>query len=125
MEIDRELLQILMQSGYLAGGYGFFSEAETIFQGVMAARPESEYPVIGLAVSKMSAGRNDDAVKILHNQALKLNPESDLARSFIGLALKLGGLNEESLTMLKDVVAAGKDETAVKMAQSLIEEIKG
>jgi Flp pilus assembly protein TadD len=125
MQIEKELLQILMESGYLAGGYGFFAEAEVIFKGIMAARPESEYPLIGLAVSKMNAGKNDEAVKILHKQALKLNPESDLARSFIGLALKLGGLNDESLTVLGEVVAAGRDETAVKMARSLMEEIKG
>ena len=54
--VDTNLLQGLMQAGYLATGDGRFTEARTIFKGLTAVRPTSEHPWLGLAVTEMSAG---------------------------------------------------------------------
>lgn len=123
MEIETTLIQLLMEAGYLAGGYGFFEESEKIFDGITAVRPESELPLIGMAVTKMNAGKYEEAARILWDKALKLNPESDLAKSFLGLTLKLSGLIAESQAILKEVLEANKDETAVNMARNLLEEL--
>lgn len=123
MEIETKLIQLLMEAGYLAGGYGFFGESERIFEGIRAVRPESELPLIGLAVSKINEGKHAEASRILWDQALKLNPDSDLAKSFLGLSLKVGGLNSESRALLREVVEANRDEVAVNMARNLLEEI--
>jgi hypothetical protein len=124
MEIETELLQLLMEAGYLAGGYGYFKESRRIFDGIAAVRPDSELPFIGMAVSSMNAGNNHEAIKILWEKALKTNPESDLAKSFLGLSLKLSGLNNESQTILQEVIDSRKNEVAVKMAQSLMNEME-
>ena len=123
MEIETRLIQRLMEAGYLAGGYGYFNESMRIFEGIKAVRPDSELPLIGMAVSAMNAGKNHEAIKILWEQALKLNPDSDLAKSFLGLALKLSGLNAESQIMLKEVINGGKNEAAIKLAQALTSEM--
>jgi hypothetical protein len=121
MEIDTKLIRLLMEVGYLAGGHGFFKESETIFEGLKAVRSESEYPIIGLAITKMNAKKNDEAVEILREQALKLNPDSDMAKCFLGLSLKLSGMNHESRKVLEDVVENGNSEEAVNMARSFLE----
>jgi Flp pilus assembly protein TadD len=123
MEIEPKLIQMLMEAGYLAGGYGFFEESQRIFEGIRAARPDSELPLIGLALSKINEGKHEEASRILWDQALKLNPESDLAKSFLGLSLKLGGLTSESRTLLQEVVDADRDDAAVNMARNLLEEM--
>lgn len=120
MEIQTEVIQLLMEAGYLAGGYGLYKESEDIFEGIRAIRPDSELPIIGLAVTKMNAGKNTESARMLWEQALKINPESDLAKSFLGLALKLSNLNSESETVLKEVIDTGKNEPAIKLAQALL-----
>ena len=125
MEIERKLLQLLMEAGNLASGYGYFPEAEIIFNGLRAVRPESEYPLIGLALAKMNARKNLEAIKVLADETLKVNPESDLAKSFLGLALKTSGLREESCTVLREVIAADRDKIAVNIARNLLAEQKG
>lgn len=123
MEIETSTVQLLMEAGYLAGGYGFYKESEEIFEGIQAVRPDNELPLIGLAVTKMNAGNNEEAARILWEKALKINPESDLAKSFLGLALKLAGLKAESESVLKEVVDEGGNDPAVKLAQALLKEI--
>jgi Flp pilus assembly protein TadD len=123
VDIDTDRVQLLMEIGYLAGGHGYPAESETIFEGIRAMRPQSELPVIGLAVAKMNAGHHQEAARILWEEALAINPESDLARSFLGLVLKLSGLQSESRTILEEVVAADRQPEAVNMAKSLLEEM--
>ncbi len=122
MEFDTALVKLLMEVGYLATGNGFSDEARTIFRGVAAARPESEYPLIGLAVVEMNEGNLQEAVRLLE-KARKLNPESWLAASFMGLAYKLSGETTKSRAVLEEVVARAKDATAVSMARALLAEM--
>jgi len=123
MDIDAKKLRLLMQVGFLAGEYGFSGDAETIFEGVRAVRPESESPLIGLAFAKMSSDQMEESIRILEEEALKLNPESDLARGFLGMALKFSGRTEECSRLMKEVVDRNRDEAAVKMARTILDEI--
>ena len=66
-DTETEAIQRLMEVGYVAAGMGMHSEAESIFMGIQAARPDSEYPQIGWAVVRMNAGLHDDAIHILRN----------------------------------------------------------
>ena len=120
MEIRTETLKRLMEIGYVAAGSGLYSDAETIFAGIQAVRPDSEMPQIGWAVVRMNAGLHDDATKILRN-VIDQKPESDLTKSFLGLALRLAGMSGQSESILQEVVDANRDETAVAMARSLLD----
>lgn len=98
-------------------------ESEEIFNAIHAIRPESELPLIGLAVTKMNKNQAGEAARVLWDKALKINPESDLAKSFLGLALKLSGMNNESRTVLEEVLQSGQDPQATDIAKSLLAEI--
>ncbi len=123
MQADTNMIQLLMEIGYLASGYGFHKEAHTIFKGVRAARPESEFPFIGMAVVKMNQGESDEAIGILNDYALAKNPESDLVKSFMGLALKLSGENGKSREILMQISPSSGNQAAVDMARELLTEM--
>lgn len=121
MNLKTETVQRLMEVGYVATGYGFLRQAEAIFAGVQAVRSDSEMPAIGLAVAQLNAGLCEVAVKTLENDALGKNPDSELAQSFLGLALRMAGQNARSEQILKKLAESGKNQEAVAMAKSLLE----
>lgn len=116
------LLQRLMEIGYLATGSGMHTEAEAIFDSICALRPESELPIIGLAVMEMNRGEPLRAGHLLRDRALRLNPESALAKSFLGFSLRLAGSNQEGMRVLEEVIGGPHDDVAVAMAESLLKE---
>ena len=118
-EVGTEVVQCLMEAGYLATGMGMHREAETIFMGIQAARPDSEYPQIGWSVVRMNAGLHDDAIGILRNVADQM-PDSYITRAYLGLALKLGGRASESETVLRQVLESNADPAAYAMAEGLL-----
>jgi hypothetical protein len=121
-EIGTPLIRLMMEIGYLATGNGFPTEAEAIFEGVRAVRPGSEVPIIGLAVSRMNAGHPLEAVSLLEEQALRLNPESELTRGFLGLALRLAGHTARSQSVLEELAAKATNPIAGGMARALLDD---
>jgi hypothetical protein len=122
-EIGTDLVRTLFEIGYVAVGRGLQSYAEDIFNALVAARPESELPVVGLAVCKMNFGAFTAAVTLLTEKALKINPSSDIAKSFLGLILHHCGATEKALAVMNDVLSNGTDANALNMARSIIDEI--
>ncbi len=112
----------MMEIGYLAAGNGFKAEAESIFEALRALRPTSEMPIIGLAVVRIGAGQPLEAAALLEDQALRINPESALAKGFLGLAFKLAGHSGRSQAILEEVVTTGADPEAVNLARNLLAE---
>jgi predicted Zn-dependent protease len=108
-----------MEIGYLATGGGMSNEAATIFTALESVRPESELPLVGQAVTRLNAGRADEAIALLR-KALEKNPDSEYAASFLGLALMQAGLSQAAANILKQVEAAGTDPHAKALAQSLL-----
>ncbi|MBG0775379.1 MAG: hypothetical protein H0S85_02980 [Desulfovibrionaceae bacterium] len=123
MEIRKELLQKVTEIGLLASNYGQVKEAEAIFEGLVAVRPDQETPYIGMAMAKMNSGSYDEALELLLEKALTINPESDLAKSFAALCYKLAGKPVEAKAAADFVVENGSDEAAVAMAKGVIEEL--
>ena len=120
VHIDSELVRLLMRVGYTAAWNGLHKEAIAVFDGVGAVRPESEVPVIGAAVVAMLSGNDDVAVKTLEEGALKLNPDSALARAHLGVALRLRGDEDEGMTILREVAAQTTDADAARMAANVL-----
>ena len=121
MQPNTQSVQRLMEIGLMAAGNGLLSDAETIFLGLAAARPESELPLVGRAFVRMNAGRHKEAALLLQ-QAMEKNPDSDLAMSFLGAALQMSGLTSASLDVLQQVIEANGNPEAVEFAKSLLEE---
>ncbi len=120
MTPSTQSVQQLMEIGLIAAGNGLLSDAECLFAGIEAVRPESELPLVGRAFVRMNAGRHLDAVNLLQ-QAMEKNPDSDLALSFMGMALKLAGMNQASREAFEQVLGAKNSEEAVALAKSVLE----
>ncbi len=120
-EQDKALWSRLLDIGYLAMSLGMFDRAIGIFQGLAAYRPQSEHPVIGHALTLLRLRKRTEAIDLLRNEALKRNPESDLAKGIYGLALQLSGNKIESEIIFNQVVKANRDPEAVKFARAFLD----
>ncbi|MDR2778861.1 MAG: hypothetical protein LBB16_01055 [Puniceicoccales bacterium] len=120
LPVSTEVVQCLMEVGYVAVGRGLRSQAESVFNGVIAARPNSELPLIGLAVCKLNFGYVIDATKILVERALTLNPDSGLAKCFLAIAIKALGKGQEANDLMRQVYDITTDPAAKAMAESFL-----
>ncbi|MDR2628619.1 MAG: hypothetical protein LBC30_01330 [Puniceicoccales bacterium] len=121
LPVSPEMVRCLMDVGYVATGRGLQSQAINIFNGIIAARPSSELPLIGLAVCKLNFGYVVDAAKILTEQALKLNPSSGIAKCFLAVAIKALGHGQEARDLMHQVCDdAAADPAAKTMAESFL-----
>jgi hypothetical protein len=118
--IPSDLLQILMEAGYMAAGCGWQRHAESIFAGVIAVRPRSEFPWIGFAIARIVMGQLSDAFEILTKQALMLNPQNDLAKTFLGLILSRTGSHTLSERLLGQVINESQTSEAVQLAREIL-----
>ncbi len=122
MEFETKLVKILLEAGILAGEYQWQQDAEHIFQGLFAMRPDAEEPFIGLALTKIMANASGEAVRILRDEALRVHPDSALLQAYLALALKQAGNIHESENLARGIVAAGKDAAAVRFASAVLDE---
>lgn len=117
---DREMQRRLLEVGFLAAGMGRVDDAEAIFGCLRELRPDSEFPVIGLALAYLNTGRFDDAIHRLQREALAIQPESFTALAYLGLALQLAGRREESASVLQRVARDSTDPEAKSLAEALL-----
>ena len=120
MEIEDKTRRLLGEIGFMAGGYGLVDEADTIFGGLRALRPDSEHPIIGLSMTQLSRGEAEAARQLLQGEALKISPDSNDAKCFLGLALKLAGRASECERVLKEVLASYPSDENKAMAEGLL-----
>jgi tetratricopeptide (TPR) repeat protein len=121
--LDADDLRLLLEIGYVAAGNGYFQEAEAIFRGVAAKRPESTAPSIGRAIAALNRGSAAEAAAILETERTRC-PQDDLLRAFLGLALKSAGRTAESVALLNAVLDSA-DPTAANLARALLSSNSG
>lgn len=108
-----------MATGILAIESGRAQDAHAIFKALRHARPQSEAPLICLAVSLIDNDQLDAAVEVLRNGALLINPNSDLAKTFLAMALKFKGVTYQANDLLDEVLGSNQDAHAVRIAKDL------
>ncbi|WP_028320246.1 tetratricopeptide repeat protein [Desulfatiglans anilini] len=123
MQFPADLLKLLMQIGFIASGTGYYREAETIFSGIQAMSPQSEFPSIGKAVNKLNEMDPESAIQILTSEALEINPESDLAKAFLAQAFRQAGLNDRGQTLCNDILNTTEDVFAGRIAEAILIEM--
>ena len=119
MELSTPTVQRLMEVGLLAAGNHMDADANKIFAAIAAVRPESEMPLIGRAIARLNKGNFGEAINLL-GEAVEKNPESEMAMTFLGMALKVSGMTAASEDALNQVVQSGNNEAAVELAKSLL-----
>ena len=119
---DKEvkLLKLLSEIGFLALETGLTKNSQAIFDGIKAIRAESELPIIGLASVAIVQGKTQEAINLLEKEALKIKPDSDLAKAYLGMSYKLDGHNSKAEKLLKEVLKTGKDESALSIAKEML-----
>ena len=116
MSDDNSKLSLLMDAGFVAAAMGMTAKAIVIFSALRLVRPDSEAPILGLALTFVNMGRFRDAAQLLSEDGLKKNPDSDLLRAMLGLTFQLAGREEEAAKLFDAVMKADREPTAVKLA---------
>lgn len=120
MDIDDDLVRVLAELAFIAGGYGLVAQSDAIAAGLEVIRPDSERPHLVRAITRLNLNDAASAEHILREQALKANPNSSMAKAFLGVALHMQGRINERDRMLTTVTVADDDDDAVKIAQELL-----
>lgn len=120
MQTSGETVRLLMRLGYWSVWHGLYREAATLFSGAQAARPQSEVPVLGMAVLALVLNQPRQAVDLLRGQAMTLSPNNDLVAAHLGCALRLAGEDTAGLELLQRLAAQSADPGARLMAANLV-----
>lgn len=116
------LPKLLIMSGFVAIALNHTDTAENIFQALKIFRPQSEYPLIGIAYVLLSKGRYEQAIETLRDKALEINPQSDLAKAFLALSYSLTKKLEEMKHLTNQIIDSDKDRNAMDIASALLSE---
>lgn len=116
--ITEDILKCLLETGIMATNLGLFARAEGIFNALLALRPQCETTLICLATTKIFSKRFDEAIHLLKERVLAVNPNNDAAKSVLGLALQEAGLTQEGYAVLATV--SGNDKESKALAEALI-----
>lgn len=97
MELTLGELKRLADIGGSALNQKMAAEAESIFKAIIPfCPPNSNGPVIGLAMAKYGQGDVDGSISLLRDNALKENPECADSNIHLALILRSAGRHEES-----------------------------
>lgn len=116
---DDEAVKLLSEIGYAAVHHGLGDRAAPIFAALAVLRPNNAAAGIGRALTAMTAGKADEAVRILEQEALAAEPDSRSARAMLGLALRFAGRNHDSRRVLEEL-AGGDGDTSSRLAHELL-----
>ncbi|MBU4485228.1 tetratricopeptide repeat protein [bacterium] len=123
IEISREDLVYLMETGYVYLGMQRFKEAKQVFEGIQVMAPNSEVPIIALGQVDFCQGKFSKAVT-KYKKALNIDPDSVHAKAYMGEALFFDNKKDEAIEALKEVVKLDRDGRTANFAQSLLDAIK-
>ena len=124
IEVSREDLVLMMESGFINLRLGKFAEALAIFEGVMSLSPESEVPMVAIGSVYFGQLKYDQAI-VHYRKALKKKPDSAFARAYLGESLFFIGKKEDALGELQkasDIEPSGK---SGDFARVLLDAIRG
>lgn len=115
--LGTETVKLMAELGFSALMQGRADEAQTIFLGVRAARPEQNAGPIGLAMLALGRDDPDTAIGLLKD--LKSDEQ---ALTFLGLAYFRKGDKERAVKILNAAIDLGATELARDMLWAIVEE---
>lgn len=113
---EKAVDKLLGMIGFIAADANLVKEAETIFSTLCNKRKQNEYPLMGLAYVKLMAGQPDQALHLLRDQALALNPDNELAKAFLAIAYTALKEKEEACALTHEIIANNRDQIAMALA---------
>ena len=116
--IATDVAQTMMSVGYVASSAGLSADARRIFAGLVAIRPNSELPWIGLSMNELNIGRVGKAKEAIE-QACVRNPTSELCQVFSAVVLRAEDASGNWKQIASHVAEEGTDEVAKNLAVSI------
>ena len=83
IEVSEQIIQIMIESGYLLGCAGMYPQAETCFRAILALHPERIGGWLGLGNVLMMRGNLDESEEA-YEMVLQADPSDPAARAFLG-----------------------------------------
>jgi len=114
-------VSLLADLGFMAAGAGLRAQADAIAGALSALQPTNEHCFLISMYARLVSGEYEEAERVLREQALRLNPESSMAKAFLALALHLQGRMSER-NQLIDQVLAQDNASANALAKNLLDE---
>lgn len=110
MQVSTELLQTLAQIGYMACFQGNVDKGQVIMDGVDANCNGQPAAKIGVAIARIYGGRHEEAINILQNEVLPVDPQNTTAMCFLGMALADSGKPEQAKDYFQQLADNGNDD---------------
>ena len=120
---EDKLIKQLADIGFMATSAGMSKHAFGIFSAIELARPDSVLPSLGFAMNFINKKMYQEAIEILHKEAIPKDPDHPAVKAFMGMALMLEGRNKESENCLKEASQSDDIEVAV-MANELLTDVQ-
>lgn len=118
--LEAEQVRLMAELGFTALLHGRDAEAERIFLGVQAARPNKEAGPVGLAMLALKRGDPDAAIELLRDFK-----KDEHALVFLGLAYYRKGDTERAAKILNTAADLGAADLASQLLQAIAEERDG
>jgi hypothetical protein len=116
---DPSLLERLAETGFLATECGLDVQAERIFTCLASMRPGNSSPLIALAIVHARRGLMDQAIGELRKLIVD-HADSEMPKAVLGTML-VHTRQPGALQLFEAVIAAGKDQAAIGIANGCIE----
>lgn len=112
---------LLCEGGFIAVNHMDEDSAKKLFKASRLLDPENELPLIGMGylhLCKLELKQAADAF----NEVLKMQPENEMAKAFLGLATSLSPENmTKGEKILAESASKAKDPSVKQMATSALE----
>ncbi|PTW56652.1 hypothetical protein C8N35_111115 [Breoghania corrubedonensis] len=113
--LDRDLISLLADIGFIAGSRGMNDHARAIFKAICALRPDQEAGFLGESMVDILSGDAQSAITKL-NRA----PTTVATRTFLGIALIQGGNVPDGRETLQTVCQIAPETPFSRMAEGVL-----
>lgn len=121
-DLTSEEARLLLKIAMMAIGRNRFASAARILAVLERFRPDQVSVACTNAIALISALKFEAAIAYIDEVALRRFPESAMLKSFKGMALLRLNRKDEASEVLSEVVRAGEDPAAVKLASDMLVE---
>ena len=124
INMDKSLLIVMMEAGYVYLGMQRIDEAMGVFKGVSALAPDSDAPLVAMGNVEFCKGKFDKAIAC-YKKALKKVPNSLFAKAYTAEALFFSNKVDKAKKLLVEVKSADPEGGAGGFAIALLQAIEG
>lgn len=120
---DQHMAQLLAEIGFMAANHYYLEDALAIADGLRIVKPKSAVPYVIQALVDLSRRNATEAIKVLREKALPLEPDNESVKVVLAIALQKLGHNRESEEILVELTENKTDKTPA-VADELLQELR-